>query len=67
MTAPFLPLAQIRNRLTLTARAVLRAHRAGPDGHCRVCRIPDCRLSTAARNVIEAAAARAAPPSQRCR
>ncbi|WP_327042242.1 hypothetical protein OG400_06005 [Micromonospora ureilytica] len=55
MTAPFLSLAQIRNRLTLTARAVLRAHRTGPDGHCRVCRTPDCRLSTAARNVIEAA------------
>ncbi|WP_432901675.1 hypothetical protein ACQP1S_31365 [Micromonospora matsumotoense] len=57
MTAPHLSLAQIRNRLILTARAVLRAHRPDPDGHCRVCRIPDCRLSAAARNVLDAAAA----------
>ncbi|MFI1196970.1 hypothetical protein ACH4T9_27435 [Micromonospora sp. NPDC020750] len=55
MTAPFLSLAQIRNRLILTARAVLRDHRTGPDGHCRVCRRPHCPVSTAARNVIHAA------------
>ena len=30
MTAPFLSLAQIRNRLILTARAILRDHRPGP-------------------------------------
>ncbi|MFF3853489.1 hypothetical protein [Micromonospora sp. NPDC002575] len=57
MTGPFLSLAQIRNRLILTARAVLRAHRAGPDGRCRVCRAPECRVATAARNVIAAASA----------
>ncbi|MDI5936672.1 MULTISPECIES: hypothetical protein [unclassified Micromonospora] len=56
MTGPFLSLAQIRNRLILTARAVLRDHRAGPDGRCRVCRTPECQVSTAARNVIRAAA-----------
>ncbi|MFI7437365.1 hypothetical protein [Micromonospora haikouensis] len=55
MTGPFLSLAQIRNRLILTARAVLRDHRAGPDGRCRVCRILECRVATAARNVIDAA------------
>ncbi|MGC4804499.1 hypothetical protein [Micromonospora sp. DT233] len=55
MTAPFLSLAQIRNRLILTARAILRDHEANPDGHCRVCRTPHCRVSTAARNVINAA------------
>ncbi|MFC8845685.1 MULTISPECIES: hypothetical protein [unclassified Micromonospora] len=64
MTGPFLSLAQIRNRLILTARAVLRDHRAGPDGHCRVCRIPDCRVATAARNVIDAASARHAAEDQ---
>jgi hypothetical protein len=57
MTAPFLSLAQIRNRLILTARAVLRAHETGPDGHCRVCRIEDCRVASAARDVIRTASA----------
>ncbi|MFV2102279.1 hypothetical protein [Micromonospora sp. LOL_024] len=52
MTAPFLSLAQIRNRLLLTARAVLRDHRTGPDGRCRVCRTWDCPVSIAARNII---------------
>ncbi|WP_405115332.1 hypothetical protein OG559_12465 [Micromonospora sp. NBC_01405] len=55
MTAPFLSLAQIRNRLILTARAILRDHRTGPDGRCRVCRTPHCRVAAAARNVIRAA------------
>ncbi|MEV5821870.1 hypothetical protein ABUL04_30350 [Micromonospora harpali] len=64
MTGPFLSLAQIRNRLILTARAVLRDHRAGPDGRCRVCRVPECRVATAARNVIDAAAARRAAEDQ---
>ncbi|MBO4159352.1 hypothetical protein [Micromonospora antibiotica] len=57
MTAPHLSLAQIRNRLILTARAVLRAHRPDPDGCCRVCRVADCRVSAAARDVLAAAAA----------
>ncbi|WP_420117218.1 hypothetical protein [Micromonospora sp.] len=57
MTAPHLSLAQIRNRLILTARAVLRSHRTDPDGRCRVCRIADCRVSAAARDVLDAAAA----------
>ncbi|WDZ87744.1 hypothetical protein [Micromonospora cathayae] len=52
MTAPFLSLAQIRNRLILTARTVLRQHRPGPDGHCRT---PDCPVATAARNVLRTA------------
>ncbi|MEV4767866.1 hypothetical protein [Micromonospora humida] len=56
MTAPHLSLAQIRNRLVLTARAVLRAHRSGPDGHCQVCRVAGCRVSAAARDVLAAAA-----------
>ncbi|WP_229399185.1 hypothetical protein [Micromonospora okii] len=61
MTAPFLSLAQIRNRLILTARAILRDHETGPDGRCRVCRIADCRVATAARDVIRAAEE---PPQQ---
>ncbi|MGW1058688.1 hypothetical protein [Micromonospora rubida] len=64
MTAPFLSLAQIRNRLILTARAVLRDHRTGPDGRCRVCRRPHCPVSTAARNVIQAASAPRAAEEQ---
>jgi hypothetical protein len=55
MTAPFLPLAQIRNRLVLTARTILRNHHPGPDGRCPVCRIPDCPVATAARDVIATA------------
>ncbi|WP_431886780.1 hypothetical protein [Micromonospora wenchangensis] len=63
MTAPHLSLAQIRNRLILTARAVLRAHRPDPDGRCRVCRVVDCRVSAAARDVPAAAAA-CRPPGE---
>ncbi|MEU3456140.1 hypothetical protein ABZ671_21475 [Micromonospora sp. NPDC006766] len=55
MTAPFLSLAQIRNRLALTARAILRDHEPGPDGHCPICRTPSCPLSTAAHSVLRAA------------
>ncbi|MFI1194798.1 hypothetical protein ACH4T9_16280 [Micromonospora sp. NPDC020750] len=55
MTAPFLSLAQIRNRLILTARAILRGHRPGPDGRCPICRTPECAVATAARNVLHAA------------
>ncbi|WP_433687515.1 hypothetical protein ACQP0I_31205 [Micromonospora carbonacea] len=65
MTGPFLSLAQIRNRLVLTARAVLRDHRAGPDGRCRVCRVPACRVATAARNVIDAASPACRPAEER--
>ncbi|MDG4816142.1 hypothetical protein O7628_11585 [Micromonospora sp. WMMD956] len=65
MTGPFLSLAQIRNRLVLTARAVLRDHRAGPDGRCRVCRVLECRVATAARNVIDAASATCRPAEGR--
>ncbi|MFI0794043.1 hypothetical protein ACH4OY_15335 [Micromonospora rubida] len=55
MTAPFLSLAQIRNRLILTARWVLRDHRPGPDGRCPICRTANCPVATAARNVLRAA------------
>ncbi|OZV76719.1 hypothetical protein CA850_26220 [Micromonospora echinospora] len=55
MTGPHLSLAQIRNRLILTARAVLRQHRPGPDGRCPMCRTPDCPVATAARDVLRTA------------
>ncbi len=55
MTAPFLSLAQIRNRLILTARAILRHHRPGPDGPCPICRTTGCPVATAARNVLRTA------------
>jgi hypothetical protein len=55
VTAPFLSLAQIRNRLVLTARTVLRQHRPGPDGACRVCRVPECPVATAARALLRTA------------
>lgn len=55
MTAPFMSLAQIRNRLILTARAILRDHRPGPDGHCPICRTAGCPVATAARNVLHTA------------
>ncbi|OZV83051.1 hypothetical protein CA850_05965 [Micromonospora echinospora] len=55
MTGPHLSLAQIRNRLILTARMVLRQHRRGPDGRCPICRTPDCQVATAARDVLRAA------------
>ncbi|SCL31382.1 hypothetical protein [Micromonospora inyonensis] len=55
MTAPFLSLTQIRNRLILTARWVLRDHRPGPDGRCPICRVAGCPVATAARNVLRTA------------
>jgi hypothetical protein len=55
MTAPFLSLAQIRNRLILTARWILRDHRPGPDGRCSICRTADCPVATAAREVLRTA------------
>ncbi|SCF11826.1 hypothetical protein GA0070558_12982 [Micromonospora haikouensis] len=55
MTAPFLSLAQIRNRLILTARWVLREHRPGPDGRCPICRTAACPPATAARDALRAA------------
>ncbi|MER7418405.1 hypothetical protein ABT346_16750 [Micromonospora peucetia] len=55
MTGPLLSLAQIRNRLILTARTILRDHRTGPNGRCRICRTPGCTVATAARNVLDAA------------
>ncbi|MFF3864205.1 hypothetical protein [Micromonospora sp. NPDC001898] len=68
MTAPFLSLTQIRNRLILTARAILRDHQPGPGGRCSACRTPDCPVATAARNVLDAAEkaqqrSTAAPPT----
>ncbi|MFI2667499.1 hypothetical protein [Micromonospora carbonacea] len=55
MTAPFLSLAQIRNRLILTARWVLRDHQPAPDGRCPACRTADCPVAVAARDVLRAA------------
>ncbi|WP_416903014.1 hypothetical protein [Micromonospora echinospora] len=52
MTAPFLSLTQILNRLALTARTILRHHRAGPDGQCWACRVSGCSVATAARDVL---------------
>ncbi|WP_229398275.1 hypothetical protein [Micromonospora okii] len=54
MTAPFLSPAQIRNRLVLVARMALRVHRPGPDGRCRVCRVPRCPAVAAARGLLAA-------------
>ncbi|WP_434743432.1 hypothetical protein [Micromonospora sp. SH-82] len=55
MTAPFRSLAQIRNRLILTARWVLRDHRPGPDRRCPICRTADCGVAAAARDVLRSA------------
>ena len=55
MTSPFLSLAQIRNRLILTARTILRHHRPGPDGRCPICRTAGCPVATAARTVLRTA------------
>jgi hypothetical protein len=55
VTGPHLSLAQIRNRLILTARTVLRHHRPRPDGRCPVCRTAGCSVATAARNVLRTA------------
>ncbi|MFG1799302.1 hypothetical protein ACGFI4_03875 [Micromonospora carbonacea] len=54
MTAPFLSLAQIRNRLALTARQILRDHEPGADGRCPICRTSGCTVA-AARDVIDTA------------
>jgi hypothetical protein len=54
VTGPSLSPAQIRNRLTLAARWILRDHRPDPDGRCPVCRIPDCPAATAARDYLAA-------------
>ncbi|SCL23639.1 hypothetical protein GA0074692_1618 [Micromonospora pallida] len=54
MTGPSLSPAQIRNRLTLAARWILRDHRPDPDGRCPVCRVPDCPAATAARDYLAA-------------
>lgn len=53
MTAPFLSLAQILNRLALTARWTLRDHRPALDGTCALCHSPDCPPAIAARDVLE--------------
>ncbi|MFI7432433.1 hypothetical protein [Micromonospora haikouensis] len=55
MTAPFLSLAQIRNRLILTARWVLRDHQPEPDGRCPTCRTAGCPVATAARDLLRTA------------
>ncbi|BCJ62320.1 hypothetical protein [Micromonospora endophytica] len=52
MTAPFLTLAQILNRLTLTAGRTLREHHPDPEGCCPLCRAPDCAVASAAREVL---------------
>ena len=46
MTAPHLSAAQVRNRLTLSARMILRDHDLRADGRCRICRIADCQART---------------------
>ncbi|MEU6025306.1 hypothetical protein [Micromonospora sp. NPDC047134] len=52
MTAPLLSLAQILNRLALTARRTLREHHPAPDGICPVCRTAGCEVAAAAREVL---------------
>ncbi|WP_428962377.1 hypothetical protein [Micromonospora fluostatini] len=52
MTGPSLSPAQVRNRLILSARWILRDHRPGADGRCPICRVPDCHAATTARSVI---------------
>ncbi|MEV6692597.1 hypothetical protein AB0M35_14110 [Micromonospora sp. NPDC051196] len=52
MTAPFLSLAQILNRLALTARRTLREHHPTPGGTCPVCRTAGCAVAAAARDVL---------------
>ncbi|GGM23646.1 MULTISPECIES: hypothetical protein [Micromonospora] len=52
MTGPNLSLAQIHNRLILTARQILRQHEPEPDGRCPTCRSTGCRIADAARDVI---------------
>jgi hypothetical protein len=54
VTAPFLSLTQIRNRLILSARWIVRDHHPGPDGRCPVCRVPDCPAVSAARDYLAA-------------
>ncbi|SCL19419.1 hypothetical protein [Micromonospora inyonensis] len=56
MIAPFRSLAQIRNRLSLTARWILRDHQPAADGRCPVCRVPDCPAVAAARDYLHAVA-----------
>ncbi len=53
MTAPFLSLAQILNRLALTTRWTLRQHQPDPDGTCPTCHTPDCAVANAARDVLD--------------
>lgn len=48
-----LSLAQIRNRLILDARTVLRTHEPGPDGRCRLCRVPGCQPAGDAAAYLE--------------
>ncbi|MGC5032025.1 hypothetical protein [Micromonospora sp. DT229] len=52
MTAPFLSLAQILNRLALTARRTLREHRPTPEGTCPVCGTAGCAAAGTAREIL---------------
>ncbi|GIJ32801.1 hypothetical protein [Micromonospora sediminimaris] len=54
MTARLLSLAQILNRLALTARRTLREHCPSPGGPCPICRLADCATAAAARDVLDA-------------
>ncbi|MFF5216065.1 hypothetical protein [Micromonospora sp. NPDC000442] len=54
MNAPFMSLAQILNRLAITARRTLRDHHPTPNGTCPICRVPpDCPAATAARSILD--------------
>ncbi|MDG4768583.1 hypothetical protein O7632_31495 [Solwaraspora sp. WMMD406] len=52
MTGPDLSPAQVRNRLILSARWILRDHQPDDDGRCPVCRVPDCRPAATARDFL---------------
>ncbi|SCL19656.1 hypothetical protein GA0074692_0673 [Micromonospora pallida] len=52
MTGASLSPAQIQNRLTLSARWILRDHRPGDDGRCPICRVADCTAARTARGYL---------------
>ncbi|MEU1761660.1 hypothetical protein [Micromonospora sp. NPDC005652] len=50
---PNLSLAQIRNRLILSARMIMTDHWPGEDGSCPLCRYPACLAMAGARAYLD--------------